>query len=148
MLENVNNDLKYCLSMINSASKIIDYAKDYDSAQAFYDHDRQAYFNSSITLLTNIGEAINKVSMQTQEKYPDIQWSQIVAFRNRIVHEYHGINTWVVFSIIRDELPALIEGTYQIINQGISTGLFDIKELELVKGNQFYNYVDSSRLEF
>ncbi|MFA6376563.1 MAG: DUF86 domain-containing protein [Candidatus Paceibacterota bacterium] len=54
-----------------------------------------------------IGEAASCISLATREKYADVPWRQICAFRNKIIHEYFGINAKRVWNIIKDDLPVL-----------------------------------------
>ena len=39
-----------------------------------------------------IGEAANRLPDEIRERYPDINWFRIRGFRNRIVHDYMGID--------------------------------------------------------
>ena len=39
---------------------------------------------------------------------PQIQWRQIIAVRNRVAHSYLGLDNDTLWSIIRDDAPALI----------------------------------------
>ncbi len=147
MLESIDADLARCLSIINSGAKILRYSKDFDSALTFYAHDDQAYFNASITLFTNIGEQANKLSIELKSKYMDLDWDLMISFRNRIVHEYHGIDIWIVFGIIQDEIPSLIQSIYEIINTEIACNNFNKEDLHVLMNDQYYNYVDFSKFK-
>jgi uncharacterized protein with HEPN domain len=54
-----------------------------------------------------IGEAANSISEKTKEKYPEIQWRQIVTTRNKIIHEYFHVSYVMVWEIIKTDLPLL-----------------------------------------
>lgn len=54
-----------------------------------------------------IGEASNHVSEETKLKFSEIQWAQIVGMRNVFVHEYFGVDTTIVWEIIKNDLPEL-----------------------------------------
>ena len=54
-----------------------------------------------------IGEASNHVSEETKLKFSDIEWSQIVGMRNVFVHEYFGVDSSIVWEIIKNDLPEL-----------------------------------------
>jgi uncharacterized protein with HEPN domain len=41
--------------------------------------------------------------------HPDVPWRLIVATRNRLIHGYLGIDNDTLWSIVRDDLPALLE---------------------------------------
>jgi uncharacterized protein with HEPN domain len=57
--------------------------------------------------LTLIGEAVNRISNEVKEKYPDIPWREIVGFRNRIIHEYDGVDVDILTNVIFMEIPIL-----------------------------------------
>ncbi len=54
-----------------------------------------------------IGEAINRLSPELCERYPDIPWRQIVAVRHRIVHAYFDLDLQIVWNAAVDEIPEL-----------------------------------------
>ena len=39
-----------------------------------------------------IGEAANRIPVDLQARYPDVAWRDLAALRNRIVHDYPGID--------------------------------------------------------
>lgn len=48
--------------------------------------------NACVFDLSQIGELAGKVSEEIQEEYTHIEWRGIKALRNRIVHDYDGVN--------------------------------------------------------
>jgi len=60
-----------------------------------------------IKQLEIIGEAGNHISVETQAKFSEVEWAQIVGMRNVFVHEYFGVDTNLVWEIIKSELPEL-----------------------------------------
>ena len=63
-----------------------------------------------------IGEASNHVSTELKTSDPDIEWAQIVGMRNVLAHEYFGIDTSVVWDIIKKDIPILKEKILHILN--------------------------------
>lgn len=55
-----------------------------------------------------IGEAANRLTDDFKTKNPEIEWSHLRGFRNRIVHEYFGIDLEIVWHIIEENLPELL----------------------------------------
>lgn len=55
-----------------------------------------------------IGEASNRIPEEFKEAHIDIDWYRIRGFRNRIVHEYFGIDYSIVWLIKESFLPNLI----------------------------------------
>lgn len=43
-----------------------------------------------------LGEAANKIDEKFEEEHPQIPWRQLYGLRNRIVHDYEGVNLKLV----------------------------------------------------
>ena len=71
---------------------------------------------ASIKQLEIIGEASNHLSDEIKEAFSDIEWAQIVGMRNIFVHEYFGVDSNIVWEIIKTDLPNLKERITAIIN--------------------------------
>jgi len=61
-----------------------------------------------------IGEAANRIDPSFRNQHPDIEWKRIRGFRNRIVHDYFGIDYEIVWDIIEFYLDELIENLIKI----------------------------------
>jgi uncharacterized protein with HEPN domain len=56
-----------------------------------------------------IGEASNHISDELKSKFTTIEWAQIVGMRNVFIHEYFGIDSSLVWEIIKNDIPELKE---------------------------------------
>ena len=65
-----------------------------------------------------IGEASNHLSDELKLKFTDIEWSQIVGMRNVFAHEYFGIDSSLVWEIIKNDIPEL-KGKIKLILSSI-----------------------------
>ena len=59
--------------------------------------------------LSQIGELVKHFDKEFIEAHNDIPWSQIKGLRNRIVHDYEGVNLRLVWEIIDEDLQELKE---------------------------------------
>lgn len=59
--------------------------------------------------LSVIGEAVNNLSDETKSKNPEVSWHEIIGMRNKIVHEYFGVDQDVLWKTVQDDLPNLKE---------------------------------------
>ena len=50
--------------------------------------------------LSQIGELVNRLDAEYMTKYPDVTWFKMRGLRNRIVHDYEGINLTLIWEII------------------------------------------------
>ena len=77
--------------------------------------DRKAFLNDEKTVdsvirnLEIIGEAAKRLPEDFKTRHPEIAWHRIVGLRNRIVHNYFGIDLDIVWEILQRELPELKE---------------------------------------
>ena len=62
-----------------------------------------------IRLLEMIGEAANRVSPECQSLHPSIPWSQIIGLRNRLIHGYDAVDVDILWQILKQDLPILVE---------------------------------------
>lgn len=59
--------------------------------------------------LSQMGELANKLDDSYIEQHSNIAWKQVYGLRNRIVHDYEGVNLKLVWEIIEYDLPELKE---------------------------------------
>ena len=74
-----------------------------------------------------IGEAANKISSETREKYSEIEWSSIINFRNIIVHAYFSLNLKTVWDAATKRVLPLAEHVRAIIKHEFAD---DVNETE------------------
>lgn len=96
----------YLDDMIDFAGKVIAYTDGLDQA-AFV--AKGLNFDATVRNLELIGEAASHVPEAVRMENPQIPWRQVVATRNRLIHGYLGIDNDTLWSIIRDDIPALLE---------------------------------------
>ncbi len=54
-----------------------------------------------------IGEAVKNIPTEFRRKHKDIEWNQIAGFRDRLIHQYFGVNRIIVWDVIKNKLPKL-----------------------------------------
>ena len=91
--------------MIESSRKILSYTKGFDLDKFLLD-DKTA--DAVVRNFEIIGEAANRVDPDFKLKNPQIDWRKLRGFRNRIVHDYFGIDYNIVWSIIENDIDELI----------------------------------------
>lgn len=56
-----------------------------------------------------IGEAANRVSRETCGAHPEIPWREMIAMRNRMIHDYDEVDLDIVWDTVHNDLPPLVE---------------------------------------
>ena len=89
-----------------SCQKIIQYTKN-QSFEDFLADDKT--LDAVIRNFEIIGEAANRLPEEFKDNNTTIDWHKIRGFRNRIVHDYMGIDYSIVWQIRLHFLPLLIQ---------------------------------------
>ena len=99
--------------MLQAANKIKQYTEnlDYD---AFISDDKT--IDAVVRNFEIIGEAANRIDPDFRTNNPEIEWKRIRGFRNRIIHDYFGIDYEIVWTIIESYLDELIDWLESLIS--------------------------------
>ena len=95
----------YLRDMLENAEKALSFVHgmDYDGFCA----DEKAVY-AVIRALEIIGEAARQIPDEVRQDNPEIQWREIAGMRNKLTHEYSGVNTKVIWRTVHEDLPTLI----------------------------------------
>lgn len=95
----------YLDDMIGFTERVMTYTRGLD--QAGFEAANLTY-DATLRNLELIGEAAIRIPADVRENARHIPWRQIVATRNRLIHGYLGIDGDTLWSIVRDDIPALL----------------------------------------
>ena len=99
-----NRDLVYLGDILDAIRRIEDYTAGIKKKE-FMEHLMMQ--DAVMRQIEIIGEASNSVSDDFQEKHPELPWFQMRGIRNKIIHDYRGINLQVIWDTVKNDLPAL-----------------------------------------
>ncbi len=132
------DNLLYLLTMLEAIEKAQKFAARFDGAAAFFQTDDQLYFHASTHLLLAIGEESKKLEDGLKLQFPDVPWKLIAGMRNRLAHDYRGIDFELVYSVVQQELPKLKQSLVEML----SLISFDEGEFEAALNSPFYNHLN------
>lgn len=101
-----SKNILYILTILEAIEKIFIYSSDFKNEEEFYFANKQLNFNASVNLLIAIGEENKKID-DGLKNFTEINWKNISAMRDKISHNYRGIDESMVWEIIVDYLPIL-----------------------------------------
>ena len=91
--------------IIESAEKILTYTEGFSYEQFLADGRT---VDAVIRNFEIIGEAASRLPEEIRDQYPSIDWHRIRGFRNRVVHDYMGIDYKIVWLIKENFLQPMI----------------------------------------
>ena len=62
-----------------------------------------------------IGEATKKIPADFKLKWGDINWKNMAGMRDRLIHDYIGVNYSIVWDVIKNKIPGLFFRIKQVI---------------------------------
>ena len=96
----------YLQDMIDFAERVVTYADGFDLADFV---GSGLNYDATLRNLEMIGEAATHIPETIRSSFPHIHWRQIIATRNRLIHGYLGIDNDVLWTIIREDIPELLD---------------------------------------
>lgn len=87
------------------------------------EHTEETFLNNSLVqdaVIRNfeiIGEATKKLDSDFRNKHPEIEWKKIAGLRDKLIHDYIGVDLWAIWAVVEKILPILKGQIINIINQ-------------------------------
>lgn len=94
---------------------IID-VKEFTKGMKFEDFVRdKKTTNAVVRSLEVIGEATKRIPGRMRKKYSEVPWKRMAGMRDKLIHEYFGIDLEIVWQVINSELPPLKPSIQKIL---------------------------------
>lgn len=106
--------LDYLQDMLDNARRAAQFVEGMSYTE-FAKDDKTVY--AVIRAVKVVGEAAVSVPEDVRLKYPAIPWRDVKGVRNKLVHQYFGINLEVVWQTVQEDLPMLIPLLENILKQ-------------------------------
>lgn len=92
----------YLEDILTAINKITEYIEDYNFKKFKQDYKT---VDAVIRNFEIIGEAAKNIPDKIKTKYPDVPWTEMYLLRNRISHEYFGIDYEIIWDLAVNYLP-------------------------------------------
>ena len=96
-LKHIQDECSYILSVVNENFTKEDFLGDETIKRAI------------VRSLEIIGEATKKIPADFKVKYDSIQWKNMAGMRDRLIHDYMGINYTIVWDVVKNKIPDLYD---------------------------------------
>ena len=109
----------YLQDIVEAADRIASYVEGVTRSAFKADQMR---IDAVIRNLQIIGEAVKNIPGSIWEKYPNVPWQEIAAFRNRVTHVYFNVDLNITWDVVQFELPTLRTQIQQILDSFSNIG--------------------------
>jgi len=105
--------LDYIRDMLENAEKALQFVKGM-SFDEFADDERTTY--AVIRAIEVIGEAGRNIPKDLRDTYSELPWREMTGTRDKLIHEYFGVNLPVVWRTVQEDLPMLVKQLKNVLD--------------------------------
>jgi uncharacterized protein with HEPN domain len=97
---------EYLTDIVEAGKRIASYLANIEYEAFLQDTKTQ---DAVVRNLEIIGEAVKHVSEEVRNASPRIPWKSIAGMRDKLIHDYFGVNLDIVWNIVKKDLPSLLD---------------------------------------
>lgn len=109
-----NEYLDYLQDILDEISNIEEFVR--GMSYKDFSSDKKTV-NAVIRSLEVIGEASRKVPRAIKAKYKELPWKEMAGMRDKLIHEYFGVDLEIVWVVATEEAPPLKDSIKKIIKE-------------------------------
>ncbi|MBI2924428.1 MAG: DUF86 domain-containing protein [Verrucomicrobia bacterium] len=106
--------LDYLRHILDEAKYLVEASQNLTKAEFLADPTRKRAFVRSLEI---IGEATKKVPPEFRAKYPAIEWRGMAGMRDRLIHDYLGVDYDIVWDAVANKVPGLLGELAKVLAQ-------------------------------
>jgi uncharacterized protein with HEPN domain len=104
---------EYLNHILDECTFILDSVPDSLSFEDFYTDEEKK--RAIVRSLEIIGEATKNIPIDFKLKWSGIEWKQMSGMRDRLIHDYFGVDYYIVWDVVRSKIPVLKESIEVIV---------------------------------
>jgi uncharacterized protein with HEPN domain len=106
------DSLAYIKHIRDAINLVEDFIEDYTKRKFLCDELVQSAVIRQIEI---IGEAVKNIPLSFRNKYSKIPWAKVARMRDKLIHQYFGVDLDKVWDVVKDDLPKLKKQIKEIL---------------------------------
>ena len=95
---------EYLNHILDELNYLSDSSKNVSQEQFMHDMTLQRAFSRSLEI---IGEAAKNLPQDFTKNRKEVEWKSIAGLRDRLIHQYFGVDYEIVWDVVKNEIPKL-----------------------------------------
>ena len=104
-LQHIRDECTYINSVIHKDLSKDDFLRDETLKRAI------------VRSLQIIGEAAKKIPADFKYKWNSIPWKNMAGMRDRLIHDYMGVNYFIVWDVVKNKIPVLHDKITEVLER-------------------------------
>jgi uncharacterized protein with HEPN domain len=109
-----HDDRVYLQHILDSILRIESYLHSVDEATF---HQHSMIQDAVVRQIEIIGEAVKRLSPTLRGQHPDIPWQDIARMRDKLIHDYFGVDLEKVWDTTRIDIPPLKAKVHSLLSR-------------------------------
>jgi uncharacterized protein with HEPN domain len=106
--------LDYLSDIQEAVSSIVAFTEGMTGEQ--FARDRKTIY-AVVRAFEIIGEATKKIPLQVRKRHAKVPWKQMAGMRDKLIHEYFGVNYQVLWKTVQTDIPSLCPRIAMVLEQ-------------------------------
>lgn len=104
----------YLKDIKDSIRKIEKYTRNIDFEKFSRDEEK---VDAIVRNLITIGEAATNIPKEIKAKNPNVAWREIKGMRNKVIHEYFGVDEEILWKTVKEDLPVFKKQIVKLLKE-------------------------------